>query len=181
MKTSEIIGLPVVTVDGGEDVAEIRDVVYAGDEGSLVGFTLNKRGFFAGRMRQVLSAETIAAVGPAAVMIDSADGLLDRSDAPDAVADPATDRNVLNDPVVTEDGVRLGTVVDLVVEVGSRGTVVGYELAREGTKETRLVPRPQQVAVSGDALLVPTATADSVSEDLSGFALAVDKVRAVQQ
>ncbi len=176
LRTSEIIGLPVVTVTGGEDVAEIRDVVYAGDEGALLGFTLNKRGFLRGRMREVLPAASVSAIGSAAVMIaDDDDCLVPPGDAPDAVAAPPSDRNVLGDAVVTDAGVRLGTVTDLVLAVGGRGEIVGYELRREGTKESWFIPRPEQLAVSGDALLVPEAIETYVSHDLSGFALAVDR------
>jgi hypothetical protein len=52
---------------------------------------------------------------------------------------------------------------------------VGYELKREDTKEPWFIPRPQQLAVSGDALLVPSSVEEYVSHDLSGFALAVDR------
>ena len=46
---SAIRGLPVVTIGGGEDVAEVRDVIYSPEAGRVVGLTLNKRGFLAGR------------------------------------------------------------------------------------------------------------------------------------
>jgi uncharacterized protein YrrD len=52
---SAIHGLPVVTL-GGEDVAEVRDVIYSPDAGRVVGLTLNKRGFLSGRRREVLPA-----------------------------------------------------------------------------------------------------------------------------
>lgn len=51
MTASQIRGLPVVTVRGGEDVAEVRAVIYNPEAGRLVGMTLNKRGFFSGRRR----------------------------------------------------------------------------------------------------------------------------------
>ena len=47
MTASQIRGLPVVTVRGGEDLAEVRDVIYDPEAGRLVGLTLNKRGFLA--------------------------------------------------------------------------------------------------------------------------------------
>ena len=53
---SAIRGLPVVTISGGEDVAEVRDVVYSPEAGRVVGLTLNKRGFLARRRRELLSA-----------------------------------------------------------------------------------------------------------------------------
>jgi uncharacterized protein YrrD len=176
LKTSDVIGLPVVTVNGGEDVAEVRDVVYSSEEGTLLGFTLNKRGFLSGRMREVLPADSVSAIGAAAVMIvDDDECLVSKSDAPEEVASPATNRNVLGDAVITDTGVRLGTVSDLVLAVGGRGEIIGYELKRDDTKEAWFIPRPEQLAVSGDSLLVPAALESYVSHDLTGFALAVDR------
>lgn len=54
---SQIIGLPVVTLNTDEDIAEVHDVLYDPDRGSLRGVTLNKRGRFAGRMRELLAVE----------------------------------------------------------------------------------------------------------------------------
>jgi uncharacterized protein YrrD len=175
LKTSEIIGRPVVTVHGGEDVAEVRDVVYSSEAGTLLGFTLNKRGFLRGKMREVLAADDVAAIGADAVMIDDDDCLSAKDEAPHDVASPPGGRNVLGDAVITDGGVRLGTVTDLVVAIGGRGQIIGYELKRDDSKEAWFVPRPQQIAVSGDALLVPEALEQYVSHDLTGFALAIDR------
>ena len=79
---SQIRGLPVVTVQGGEDVAEVRDVIYSPEAGRLVGLTLNKRGFLAGRSRDVLSAEAIHAIGQHAVMVLDESKLVAPDDRP---------------------------------------------------------------------------------------------------
>jgi uncharacterized protein YrrD len=65
------MGLPVVSIASGEDVAEVRDVVYDGEAHRLVGFTLNKRGMFAGRLKAALTAGSVTSIGPDAVMIDA--------------------------------------------------------------------------------------------------------------
>src|SRR6202041_2978634 len=79
---SAIRGLPVVTVGGGEDVAEVRDLIYSPDAGRVVGLTLNKRGFFAGRRREVLPAEAIHAIGRDAIMVQDESSLTSPADAP---------------------------------------------------------------------------------------------------
>ncbi len=95
MTASQINGLPVVTVPGGDDVAEVRDVIYDPEAGRVVGLTLNKRGLLAGRRKEVRPADAIHAIGRDAVMILDDSSLTAPEDAPDEVGHPATDRNLI--------------------------------------------------------------------------------------
>ncbi len=176
MTASGINGLPVVTVGGGEDVAEVRDVIYDPGAGRLVGLTLNKRGFLAGRCRQVLPADSIHAIGRHAVMVVDESALVLPDAAPDEVAYPATERNVLGNDVLTEKGVSLGKVRDLVLVVGSTGEVVGYHIDKTNGG-AGYIPLPAQLAVSGSALVVPDVTETFVVDDLVGLGAAVDVFR----
>ncbi len=173
---SAVRGLPVVTLAGGEDVAEIRDIIYDSHAGRLAGFTLNKRGRLSGRRREVLPAAQIHAIGRDAVMIQDEDALVDPDAAPPEVGDPDQDRNVIGNDVVTEGGVSLGVIRDVVLLVGGTGEVVGYQLERPAGGEG-YIPLPAQLAVSGSALVVPNATEDFVRDDLVGLGAAVDEFR----
>jgi uncharacterized protein YrrD len=174
---TQINGLPVVTVQGGEDVAEVRDVIYSPEAGRLVGLTLNKRGFFAGRHRDVLPVAAIHAIGRDAVMVLDESNLTAPKDAPDEVARPATERNVIGNDVLTEGGVSLGVVKDLVLLVGSSGEVVGYQIEKPD-HGGGYIPLPAQLAVSGTALVVPDVTEEFIRDDLVGLGAAVDDFRA---
>jgi uncharacterized protein YrrD len=174
---SDIRGLPVVTIADGEDVAEVRDLVYSPEAGRVVGLTLNKRGFLAGRRREVLPAETIHAIGRDAVMIDDESSLTLPDDAPADVGAPPSGRDVTGDEVLTEGGMSLGHVRDVVVLVGSNGEVAGYEIATT-SGGTGYIPLPAQLAVSGTTLVVPEATKEFVKNDLVGLGAAVDDFRA---
>lgn len=176
MTASQIQGLPVVTVDGGEDIAEVRDVIYSPEAGRLVGMTLNQRGFLSGRRREVLPVETVHAIGQHAVMVADDAQLVTPEAAPEDVANPATERNVLGDDVLTEGGTSLGRVVDLVLLVGGNGDVVGYQIEGAGGGHG-YIPLPAQLAVSGDALVVPDITEEFVQDDLVGLGAAVDEFR----
>jgi uncharacterized protein YrrD len=173
---SDIRGLPVVTIDGGEDVAEVRDLIYGPEAGRVVGLTLNKRGFLAGRRREVLPAETIHAIGRDAVMIDNEGSLIPPGDAPEDVGAPPAGRDVTGDEVLTEGGMSLGHVRDVVVLVGSTGEVVGYEIETT-SGGTGYIPLPAQLALSGSTLIVPEATKEFVENDLVGLGAAVDDFR----
>jgi uncharacterized protein YrrD len=178
VRGTDLVGLPVVTL-AGQDVAEVRDVMFDGNAGAVVGFTLNKRGRLGGRMKEILRADQVHAVGPAAVMIAATTelgGALDDDTAP-----TGRGGNVIADAVMTDAGVQVGTVTDVVIDTGT-GVVVGYEVlpvdepaGRKGRRS--YVPLPQTGAVSGEALIVPAGAVDYVSRDLAGFADAIDRYR----
>ncbi len=175
VRGTDLVGLPIVTL-AGDDVAEVRDVLYDADAGQIVGFSLNKRGRLKGRLKEILTREQVLAVGPAAIMIDPATVISVTS-----VDKTGKGGNVLSDRVITDSGVAVGTVTDVVVDTGS-GAVVGYEVlpadeqnARNGRRS--YIPLPQAIAVSGEALVVPAGAVEYVTSDLAGFADAVDRYR----
>ena len=182
MRAREITGRPVVTLDTAEALAEVKDVVFSYGTTSVVGFTLNKRGFLGSPLKQVLPWSRIAALGPDAVMVEGTDALVagDR-DMEDAAN--AGDRDVVGATVMTEAGAALGVVVDVIVEVDDRARIVGFEMhgpavERDRPAATLLIPADDTLAVSGETLMVPAAAADFVRDDLSGFGSAVDDFRA---
>ena len=186
MRTSDIVHRPVVTLSG-EDVAQIKDIVYAADGGSVSGFTLSGQGLLAGPLKQGLAWTSVTALGADAVMIaddnalEPTQSVLDRSRASES-----KHGNVLGSQVLTEDGVGLGTVHDVVVSVDTAGLgqcdVVGYEIVASdhmGTQgEMVLIPLPDTMAASGEHLIVPTSVKDFVGHDLAGFGAAIDRFRA---
>lgn len=173
---SSVRGLPVVTVRGGEDVAEIKDIIYQADAGRIDGFTLNKRGLLSGKRREVLPIEQVHAIGADAVMIVDEDSLRERSQAPPSVAAPERNRNVIGNDVLTESGTSLGEVSDVVLMVGSSGDVVGYQLKRQSGGDA-YIPLPSQLAISGRALVVPDETEQFTRDDLVGLGGAVEEFR----
>lgn len=181
LRTSEVTKLPVVTL-AGEDVAQIKDIVFAGGGGEVGGFTLAGRGLFAGPLKQSLLWTSVLALGADAVMIVDESALGER----DAVVDHSASTggsgsNVLGSRVLTDAGTDLGEVVDVVIEVGGGGTeqcdVVGYEIEASealGTRGTKLlIPLPDTIAASGEHLIVPAIAKDFVGQDLAGFGAAV--------
>jgi uncharacterized protein YrrD len=176
VRGSDLIGLPVVTL-GGDDVAEVRDVLFDPAKGEVIGFTLNKRGKLARRLNESLPRDHVSAIGPNAVMIANDEAL--SGETPHAGGSGSGD--VLGDRVLTDSGVLIGTVTDAVIDTGS-GAVVGYEIAPADEQSGRngrrsYVPLDDTCAVSGEALIVPASAVDYVTNDLAGFAEAVDRFR----
>lgn len=181
LRATDLNGLVVVTLHGDE-IADVKDVVWGAQGGSVLAFTLNKRGLLGGPMKQVLTWEALHWVGPDAVMVPDADVLVHRKEV--RISDGGRGGgggDVLGDDVLTEDGRRLGRVVDVIIEVDRDGDVVGYEIeADEGLRsggQRVLLPLPDTLAVSGEKLIVPSSAVDFVSDDLAGFGAAVDRFR----
>lgn len=180
LRASELLGEPVVTF-GGEDVAEVKDVVYDGT-GSVIGFTLNGRGFLASPLDEVLHTSDLHWIGPDAVMIRSAellapaDELLSRT-----VASGDASGDVLGSQVYTDAGKLLGEVVDVIVAADTSGDVVGYEVRADagfrGGQPNVFVPLPDTLAAGGENLVVPEAAEQHVTSDLAGFAGVVRRYR----
>jgi sporulation protein YlmC with PRC-barrel domain len=186
MRTSEISQRPVVTL-AGDDVAQVKDIVYSADGGSVEAFTLAGRGLFSGPLKQGLPWASVAALGADAVMIRSED-VLEPAKAMIAATGGASGRSgdVLGSQVLSDAGVDLGLVRDVIVSVDGSGAgtcdVVGYEIEASdklGTQgELVLIPLPDTIAASGEHLMVPASAKEFVGRDLAGFGAAVEAFRA---
>ena len=164
----DVVGRPVVTL-GGEDIAQIRDVLFTRD-GVVPGFTLAGRGLLAGPMEKWLPWSAVHGFGPDAVIVAD-DGAL--SDAPIGEADG----DVVGDDVLTRSGRSVGTVVDAVLRLESDGLdLVGYEIDVDADS-TRFLPLPDTLSVTGGRLVVPDEAVEFLSTDLAGFGSAVDTFR----
>jgi uncharacterized protein YrrD len=170
MHGHDLIGRPVVDASTGDDVAEVRDVVFDPGAGRITGFTLRRRGFLGRRMKDVLPVDAVFSVGTDAVMIEDAGALTSPDDAPDDVVGAGHGGgNVLHSQVVTESGRSLGEVKDVIVVGGRDPQVVGFEIAG-GSVGDGLVPIGRHSAVSGSALIVPDDFEQRIRTDLTGLA-----------
>lgn len=186
MRAGEIHKRPVVTM-AGDDVAQVKDIVYVAGGGEVAGFTLSGRGLFAGPLKKTLPWAAVSSLGRDAVMIADEGVLADRHGLDDDADDGGGGGgDVLGSRVLTDDGTDLGQVVDVVLELGrddqqGKADVVGYEvdssaaLGREGRKV--FLPLPDTLAASSEHLVVPASAREFVCDDLSGFGAAVRDFR----
>jgi uncharacterized protein YrrD len=177
LKATDLIKRPVVTLSG-DDVAQIKDVIYSSQTGQLAGFTLNGRGLFSGPLRRTLPWENVHGLGPAAVMIRNESSLADRQALKGETE--GAGGAVLGSTVITRSGRNLGTVTDVILAVGDTMTdAVGYEINPTDAAAARrqFVPLPDTLSVSGEALMLPDAATEFIRDDLAGFGAAVEEFR----
>lgn len=188
---SELTKRPVVTL-GGEAVAQVKDTVFDGASARVAGFTLAGRGLFSGPLHHGLPWTGVHALGPDALMIPDADVLADRA----AVASGAEAAAGLvhGTEVLTDRGVALGTVLDVVVVSGRGGSgsggsgaggeVVGVRVASSealGHHEREVyLALPGPVTMAGDTVLVPAPGTEHLAADLVQLDHVVARLRAVE-
>lgn len=126
---------PVVTL-GGDAVAHVKDTVCDAAAGSVTGFTLTGRGLLSGSLREGLPWRAVYALGHDAVMIRDRRGLVDAAAL--TAHRHSLRARLLGAEVVTEAGTEIGTVLDVVVEGGTGGRVVGFRVAAS----RRFLPGP---------------------------------------
>ncbi|MFF7969360.1 PRC-barrel domain-containing protein [Streptomyces sp. NPDC007903] len=168
MRASEIAKLPVVTL-GGEDVAQIKDIVFDAARGSVQCFTLSGRGLLSGPLKRDLPWSEVHALGPDAVMIRDEGALADDNRTTKGLTSSGGG-NVLGTRIMTDGGNHLGKIVDVILETGRTPTVAGYEIETPDRGHQRaLLPVVEPAAVSGEMVLVPDATSEFTAADLTGF------------
>jgi len=185
IRASALAKLPVVTF-AGEDVAQIKDIVYAANGGQIGAFTLAGRGLFAGPLKTSLPWAAVVGLGTDAVIIESEDVLQPISEAIGSAGSGASGGgDILKSEVLTDAGTSLGRVVDVIIGIGGGGAdqadVVGYEIEPAESlgrgKQHLLIPLPDTLAASGEHLMVPASASNYLTDDLSAFGTAVDAFR----
>jgi uncharacterized protein YrrD len=174
-RAAELIGRPVITLDGAVAVGEIKDVLVDPQRSLVVAFTLRGRGLVAAPLVGILTSESIRAIGRDAVMISSSEAVLAEREGLEAMV--GEQQEVIGKEVINLTGASLGMVSDVLLELNDRSaTVVGYEI--EGHDGQRaLIPVAGGVSISGDALVVPEDAEAHAANGLAGFREALMRVR----
>ncbi len=170
---SDLPGRPVVGIDSGDDIAEIKDVIFDPVSHNLIGFTLNKRGWFRGNLKADLPTASVYAIGPAAVMVSSTTSLVGDVDAPAQLNLETEIVAVIGTRVLSSAGEELGTVADVVLNTGSSPAAVGYQL--DSNDGPIFVPISAQLALSGDNLILPEHATDFVRHNLADFGASITR------
>lgn len=189
VKAADIIKRPVVTM-AGDDIAQVKDVIYSAQGGEIGGFTLAGRGLFAGPLDRALAWSSVAALGDAAVMISGDDVLEPVQDVLDrSTSAGGRGGNAIGARLMTDDGDELGTVVDFILRVSDEplhGDVIGCEVTSSGgalgEKGTHaFVPLPDVLAASGEHVMVPARAKDFAARDVDALDRAATDFRKQQE
>lgn len=189
LRASELAKLPVVTF-AGEDVAQVKDILYAADGGQINAFTLAGRSLFSGPLKVALPWAGVVGLGSDALIIQSEQQLVPLANVLSGPADDgpgaAVNRgDIISSQVLTDQGTSLGMVSDVIIGISAgnvQADVIGYEIQPAETlgrgQQRLLIPLPDTMSASGEHLMVPAAAANFLSDNIIGFEATVAAFRA---
>lgn len=112
IKASKLIGKKVMSLDGGKEISEVKDLVYDPKANQVKAFLLDDGGWFSDA--KVIAFEEISSIGQDAVMVQDEMKIKMASEVNQRVSNIAKDDQYLTkSKVMTQSGQDLGVVTDI--------------------------------------------------------------------
>ncbi|WP_407568778.1 PRC-barrel domain-containing protein [Deinococcus altitudinis] len=168
-KGKEVIGRKIVTLDGGERIDSVRDLIFDEQGNRVLALLVDEGGWF--HAAKVIPFSSVKSIGDDAVMIGSADDVVSARDDATIAAAMESKSGLAGLNLITTDGKELGRIADVFFDEVS-GQVVGYEatggLFSDLSSGRTFVPAPESVTIGAEAAIVPPAVAHAMEEQEAG-------------
>lgn len=176
LKGNDIIGMPVVAYDTGEQIKKVKDLIFDGNS-NLLGFLVDENIWF--KNAQVLPLHGIKVIGPDAIIASSQSAIVKADQVPDIREVLARNIVLSGTKIFTEEGRDLGTVIDLYFDKQT-GAIEGYEvlggLFADPYFGRSFVPAPQNLKIGDDVAFVPRGIAEMMEERVSSISQTLQPV-----
>jgi sporulation protein YlmC with PRC-barrel domain len=172
-KTREFKGMPVMTLQEGERLGQVRDLILDPAARQVVALVLDRR---AAKEDQVIATANVRNVGAAAITVEDRSSLVPLSRIPRFQELARSRKPIQGKMVISETGARLGQVDDLEVDVQTfrivsltlkgtlgHGRVISAELVRTIGSDA-IVVRDEAAAGGTPPALAPTYVAPPPAE-----------------
>lgn len=177
LKGSDIIGKTIVTLDTGERLNSINDLVFDQNTNQLLAFVVDDGGWFS--EARVLPLNAVQSIGPDAVLITSRNAIVDAPRIPAVQRILERDNILKGTTVLTTDGRDLGKLNDLFFDERS-GQIEGFEVSggifADAATGRTFIPAAYTFNIGEDAAFVPPEVASMMeAQDEGGIKGALNK------
>lgn len=164
LKGNDLIGIPVVAYDTGEEIKKVKDLIFDSNS-NFLGFLVDENIWL--KTAQVLPLHGIKVIGTDVIIASSQSVIVKAEQVPEIREVLARNIVLTGTKIVTESGRDLGTIIDLYFDKQS-GAIEGYEvlggLFADPYCGRSFVPAPQNLKIGDDVAFVPRAIADMMEE-----------------
>lgn len=170
IKAKDLIGLPVVTYNRGVKAYEVEDMILDPDRRQVLALLVEEGSLF--RSAKAVPFGRISAIGPDAVIIPDGKAVIEVN-RDNVLKRLHNEQSVRGLRVLTDDGRRLGTVEDLLLD-SKTGEVRGYYVSQGRMVSVgqgqRWLPAESVLNMGMRVLYVPASVADDFDRQLGGIA-----------
>ncbi|PIU61925.1 MAG: hypothetical protein COS84_10765 [Armatimonadetes bacterium CG07_land_8_20_14_0_80_40_9] len=153
-KSSELIGLPVVSIEEGVEVGKVKEIVLNAAKGEIMGLVVEDEKWY--KEVKVVSSALIYGIGEYAVTIENTSAIVGLSSMPEMEELLENNIRAKGTKVITKGGRLIGSVDEYYVDV-QNGKIEAYELTDE-----RIIPTSSVLTIGKQVLVV----ADDVEKHL---------------
>lgn len=114
----DIIGLPVISINEGQELGKVKDLVINPNGGSVAALIIDDGKWYFGA--KLLSFSAVSGIGEYAVTVDSSNQIVNINNAPDLEQLLIADIKVIGAKVLTKDGFIQGKVNEIVVDADGK-------------------------------------------------------------
>jgi uncharacterized protein YrrD len=156
-KGKYIIGKSIITLDTGEIIDTVQDVLFDSQNNKILGFLVDEGGFL--KSARVLPFESIKNIGTDGITVADKNAIVSARDV-ESIRDFTESNNILlGTKVMTEDGKDLGKISDVYFDE-TLGTIEGYEVSggmfADAMSGTSFLPNPKTINIGRDVAFVPS-------------------------
>jgi len=153
IKTLDLIGMPIITMNLGENIGKVKDVLIDPSKLELAALVLPSSMFSHDTM--VVPRTVIQVYGRDVILVKSNEAMV-RDNTLHGVASLLSIGRLRGRPIATEKGVKVGVLNDLIID--GAGQIVGYDLARVYIKgpvaQSRRIPVNVTRSIGPDLIIV---------------------------
>lgn len=173
-----LIGMPIFSLDRGERIGEVENLIFDPDQRKVVGFVLEEGGLF--RSPEVIPFENIERIGPDAIVLKRGAPLEAPSDEIDPKQIKKEGFNLTGRRVISDRGHEVGAVYDLDIDEQT-GAVTGIEVRRglfqDTTEGKKRIGFEYIQQIGKDAIIVSGAALEALAAQKGGLAATYESIK----
>lgn len=165
MDAKRLKGMPVVAIEGGEQLGTVRDILFSIDDRAIQAFSVHSGGLIGGTTN-VVELSDVRSIGPDAVMVQSR-AVLQGEETEHRYRQYPSLGEISSLKVVSEEGSHIGSVASALVDEQT-GAITGLEIVRAGFtgpfRPNISVPIDAVISIGRDAVVIPAQVAHPPAE-----------------
>jgi len=167
---SEIIGLPVICLDEGCRVIEVKDLIYDDVEYKLVAFVVEEGKYL--HEKKIIEFEKVKSIGEDALIVQDKISIEKIGSNFTNFYSHCTNNSLLGLEIVTEDGNNAGAIQDVIIDC-TTGRLVGIVIT-EGLFDDLIVGRPilpiqENLNLNQKTLIISNSMSQSIIHNTGGI------------